>query len=38
MVGSGFTVINFVAEVVPQDPPEVVRVRVIGVADVAEAV
>ena len=37
-VGLGFTVIVFVAEVIPQTPPEVVNVKVTGVPDEADAV
>ena len=37
-VGFGFTTIVFVAEVVPHEPPEVVRVKVTGEVDDADAV
>ena len=37
-VGFGLTVKLLLADVVPHDPPLVVRVKVIGVVDVADAV
>ena len=37
-VGFGLTTISLVAEVVPQEPPLVVKVKVIGVVEFAAAV
>ena len=37
-VGKGFTVNNLLAEVVPHDPPAVVRVSVTDATDAAAAV
>ena len=37
-VGLGFTTIVLLAKVVPQEPPLVVKVKVTGVPDAAEAV